>query len=136
LADWTALSNTAVGVGGLPSGATVTALRDNPVAIAEGAAGAPNLLIGVGARSIAFAVGTYIIGRPQNSTNYVIDSLVAGSILYATTTSDYVSGTSFIDGTIGGTPVVFLASVGTWRCTSPARGNGSFGTIGLWVRTV
>jgi hypothetical protein len=41
MADWTTLPNTAVGVGGLPSGATVTALRDNPVAIAEGAAGAP-----------------------------------------------------------------------------------------------
>jgi hypothetical protein len=43
MADWTNLPNTAVGVGGLPSGTTVTALRDNPVAIAEGAAGAPRL---------------------------------------------------------------------------------------------
>jgi hypothetical protein len=43
MADWTNLPNTAVGVGGLPSGTTVTALRDNPVAIAEGAAGAPRV---------------------------------------------------------------------------------------------
>jgi hypothetical protein len=43
MADWTTLPNTAVGVGGLPSGTTVTALRDNPVAIAQGAAGAPRL---------------------------------------------------------------------------------------------
>jgi hypothetical protein len=43
MADWTTLPNTAVGVGGLPSGATVTALRDNPVAISEGAPGAPRL---------------------------------------------------------------------------------------------
>ena len=43
MADWTNLPNTAVGVGGLPSGTTVTALRDNPVAIAEGAAGAPKV---------------------------------------------------------------------------------------------
>ncbi len=43
MADWTTLPNTAVGVGGLPSGTTVTALRDNPVAIAEGAAGAPRI---------------------------------------------------------------------------------------------
>jgi hypothetical protein len=41
MADWTNLPNTAVGVGGLPSGTTVTALRDNPVAIVEGAPGAP-----------------------------------------------------------------------------------------------
>jgi hypothetical protein len=46
MADWTNLPNTAVGVGGLPSGTTVTALRDNPVAIAEGAAGAPRNVLG------------------------------------------------------------------------------------------
>lgn len=46
MTDYTALSNTAVGVGGLPSGATVTALRDNPIAIAEGAAGSPVVLFG------------------------------------------------------------------------------------------
>ena len=44
MADWTNLPNQAVGVGGLPSGTTVTALRDNPVAIAEGAAGAPRVV--------------------------------------------------------------------------------------------
>ena len=43
MADWTNLPNLAVGVGGLPSGTTVTALRDNPIAIAEGAAGAPRV---------------------------------------------------------------------------------------------
>ena len=50
MADWTNLPNLAVGVGGLPSGTTVTALRDNPIAIAEGAAGAPR----VEARAIEF----------------------------------------------------------------------------------
>lgn len=43
MADWTELPNTAVGVGGIPSGTTVTALRDNPIAIAERAAGAPKV---------------------------------------------------------------------------------------------
>ena len=43
MTDYTTLSNTAVGVGGLPSGATVTALRDNPIAIAEGTSGAPKV---------------------------------------------------------------------------------------------
>jgi hypothetical protein len=41
--DYTDLPNSAVGVGGVPSGTTVTALRDNPLAIAEGAAGAPRV---------------------------------------------------------------------------------------------
>lgn len=41
---WTTLSNTAVGVGGIPSGATVTALRDNISAVAEGSSGAPKVM--------------------------------------------------------------------------------------------
>ena len=43
MADYTDLSNAAVGIGGLPSGATVTALRDNPIAIAQNTPGAPFL---------------------------------------------------------------------------------------------
>lgn len=43
MADYTDLPDTAVGVGGTPSGTTVTALRDNPIAIAEGAVGAPRI---------------------------------------------------------------------------------------------
>lgn len=41
MTTWTNISNAAVAVGGIPSSTTVTALRDNPVAIAEAAAGAP-----------------------------------------------------------------------------------------------
>jgi len=44
MADYTDLPDTAVGVGGIPSGTTVTALRDNPIAIAERAVGAPKVL--------------------------------------------------------------------------------------------
>jgi len=43
MTTWTDLSAGAVGVGGIPSGSTVTALRDNPLAIAEGATGAPRV---------------------------------------------------------------------------------------------
>lgn len=41
MATWTTISNAAVAVGGIPSSTTVTALRDNPSAIAESATGAP-----------------------------------------------------------------------------------------------
>lgn len=41
MADYTALPNSAVGIGGIPSGTTITALRDNPIAIAERSVGAP-----------------------------------------------------------------------------------------------
>lgn len=41
MTTWTNISNAAVAVGGIPSSTTVTALRDNPSALAESATGAP-----------------------------------------------------------------------------------------------
>ncbi len=41
MTTWTNISNAAVAVGGIPSSTTVTALRDNPSALAESASGAP-----------------------------------------------------------------------------------------------
>ena len=43
---WTTISNAAVAVGGIPSSTTVTALRDNPAAMAEQVAGAPVIFSG------------------------------------------------------------------------------------------
>jgi len=99
--DFTILSNTAVGVGGLPSAATVTALRDNPIAIAEGTAGAPRVLdaaldatvttAGIDwvmnrtAGATAGAVGTYaFMERTGNNSAINIGGTIAGaSIRYA-----------------------------------------------------
>jgi hypothetical protein len=41
MATYTTISNAAVAVGAIPSSSTVTALRDNPIATAEAATGAP-----------------------------------------------------------------------------------------------
>lgn len=46
MTTWTSISNAAVAVGGIPSSTTVTALRDNPEAIAEAANGAPVMVSG------------------------------------------------------------------------------------------
>jgi len=46
MTTWTSISNAAVAVGAIPSSATVTALRDNPSAIAESASGAPVMVSG------------------------------------------------------------------------------------------
>ena len=43
---WTSISNAAVAVGAIPSSSTVTALRDNPAAMAETATGAPVVFAG------------------------------------------------------------------------------------------
>ena len=99
MTDFTILSNTAVGVGGLPSGATTTALRDNPIAIAEGAPGAPKIqaaaldvttaerdwVLGRTAGATAGAVGTYaFMERTGNNALIDIGGTIAGSsIRYA-----------------------------------------------------
>lgn len=46
MTTWTTISNSAVAVGGIPSSTTVTALRDNPSAIAESSSGAPVIAAG------------------------------------------------------------------------------------------
>lgn len=46
MTTWTTISNAAVAVGGIPSSTTVTALRDNPSAIAESSSGAPVVFAG------------------------------------------------------------------------------------------
>ena len=84
-----------------------------------------------------YAIGSYVNGRPQNATNYTVNSTVAGSSLYATS-----SGCSLLNncGTwdwtnarVGGGQT--LVNTGSWRCVSPAVGNGSsLAESGLWVR--
>lgn len=46
MTTWTTISNAAVAVGGIPSSSTVTALRDNPSAVAEASTGAPVVFAG------------------------------------------------------------------------------------------
>lgn len=46
MTTWTSIGNAAVAVGGIPSSSTVTALRDNPIALAEAASGAPVVFAG------------------------------------------------------------------------------------------
>jgi hypothetical protein len=46
MTTWSTISNAAVAVGAIPSSSTVTALRDNPSAVAESANGAPVVFAG------------------------------------------------------------------------------------------
>lgn len=78
-----------------------------------------------------YAIGGYVVGRPQNYTNYTVNSTLAGSSLYATTTRD---GRYAVGAWMTGSGQV-LVNTGTWRCVSPAWGNASNeGWSGLWVR--
>lgn len=89
-----------------------------------------------------YAIGSYVAGRPANTTTYN-NSTIAGSSLYA------AGGGSFYrtdEGTPtwymaerGPNPSVSLVNTGSWRCVSIAPSWNDFagrptGQTGLWVR--
>lgn len=79
-----------------------------------------------------YAIGSYIVGRPANPTDYAVNSTIAGTSLYATNTNNRWDDT--LPNWIQGGSV--LVNTGTWRCMSPAYGTGAGqqGYPGLWVR--
>jgi len=115
--DYTILSNTAVGVGGLPSGATVTALRDNPIAIAEGAVGAPK--IQAAALDITTAERDWVLARITEAS---VGSVGTYALLKSAGFADIspggtTAGSGLRYSTAGGTiQAPFTAPSGTWRC--------------------
>ena len=90
--------------------------------------------ISAGASTTAGAVGTYIIGRPANYTNYVYNNTASGlyglSVGYS---EDRVAQRYINTWRVSGT---IQSMSGTWRCMSPAGQNGTSAVAhpGLWVR--
>lgn len=93
----------------------------------------------------AYAVGTYIIGRPFDLTNYTVGSTVSGGNMYALSPGAYVDDNGYgspywSDGAYNRT----LVGAGSWRCVSPAgqiyqyyNANQTYPSrryAGLWVR--
>lgn len=87
-----------------------------------------------------YAIGSYVFGRPQNSTTYAVDATLAGSSLYAISGNvvwNYAaSGWRTATGGSSLTAATTLVNTGTWRCVSPAglTAGDSFSFPGLWVR--
>jgi hypothetical protein len=99
-----------------------------------------------------YAIGSYVLGRPQNSTSYN-NSTIAGSSLYATNNA-YANNVAFESPYTGWLPYSVsygggaretyaqqsLVNTGSWRCVSLAGGSNnsgtytSYGNVGLWVR--
>ena len=80
---WTTISNAAVAVGAIPSSSTVTALRDNPVAVADASSGAPVVFAGWHPYD-KVSVGD---GKDGLIYDFAVDGLVAEVI-----TPDFVDG--------------------------------------------
>lgn len=84
---WTTLPNGAVAAGGLPSGETVTALRDNVAATAEGAPGAPVLSAGW------HPYNKVTVG--DSNTGLIYDFGVSGAVT-TIVTPDFVDGYEYM----------------------------------------
>lgn len=83
MTTWTTILNAAVAVGGIPSSTTVTALRDNPIAIAEGASGTPVVSTGW------HPVDKVTVG--DGKTGIIYDSAVNG-VVASIVTPDFEDG--------------------------------------------
>ena len=86
-----------------------------------------------------YAIGSYITGRPQNSSTYGVNSTIAGSSLYSTApTGVWIGGkqNTWGGGFYGSNAGAGqnLTNTGTWRCVSSAYFANGWATAGLWVR--
>ncbi len=112
--------------------------RDNPIAIAEGSAGAPRVQFAAMDAwfSTAGAIGTYVFAIATADTAFGVT--VAGSTLSPTSAVYSNSGTS--GAMNSGFNTGFLALSGTWRCMGTfdlavgAAGGGTWKGATLWLR--
>ncbi len=105
---------------------------------AAGAGGVTSLNGQTGAitNTSLYAIGSYIIGRPANTSGYASNATIAGSSLSATP-SGAIYGTYFQPRGGDGTNINSSCpnvGTGTWRCVAPAPSINGEGLTGLWVR--
>ena len=152
MTTWTTLSAGAVGVSGIPSGSTVTALRDNPVAIAEGSSGAPRI---VGASIHATtAADTFVLYRAGINTSLPL-IVVTGTESSGTISANAIGSefTALVDCVIrvkftatiagsSGTSTVYIRKESTDLQSYTTGGNKSYDvtlaageTVGLWAES-
>lgn len=146
MATWTTIPDSSLEPGKPIRSIDALALRDNPVAIAEGASGAPHIAsdaaidwdgggVGstpavnwVGAKNAllsAGAVGTYAMARRSGTLTAAFGSTVAGSQLVPSGITEA--------GIVLGSGLGLLS--GTWRCMGRGEYDNPNGqTVTLWLR--
>jgi hypothetical protein len=86
----------------------------------------------------AYALGSFIMGRPANLTSYVVGDTIAGSSLYAVasgvTWDAAPNWRTMANNTLNVNPSAI--NTGSWRCVSPSNLTSGLGAglAGLWVR--
>lgn len=98
----------------------MTALRDNPLAIAEGDATAPKIAFAAIVDGVAGAsqggVGTYAFARPSTTANYAFGDTLAGSSLQPTAAFTSDQDPAGKNSTATFSMDLGTALSGTWRC--------------------
>jgi hypothetical protein len=109
---WTTISNALVAVGALPFATTMQALRDNPIAIANGNAGAPRIQTAA-IQDSAVTTAKLASGERMNTTNVL--GQTAGASVGAIGTYAFMRGSGVGPGITAGTTYAgsFLRYSGT-----------------------
>jgi hypothetical protein len=87
-----------------------------------------------------YAIGSYIIGRPNNASTTYNNTTIAGSSLYAVSVTVSAYNYNSESGAQGYTAANSFVNTGSWRCVSISAGTTivASGTnlayAGLWVR--
>lgn len=108
------------------------------IAAAGGGVTSLNGATGAIVTTTLYALGSFVTGRPENTTNYNVDSTIAGSSITTIGPGLIWNGGGWEwpgqGGLSSGSPA--NVGVGSWRCVSPTvTGPGaSKWTNGLWVR--
>jgi hypothetical protein len=146
MTTYTAIANADIDADSPVTAPLMTAMRDNPIAITEGASGAPKIqdaaldttvtsagtdwVLARVSQLTAGVVGSFAFAQPQNTTSYTFGQTIAGSSLSPAAVNPDGGSSLNIDnsGTLSG----------TWRCLgvtvyniTPAE-NGAT----LWLRIV
>ena len=82
-----------------------------------------------------YSIGSTILGRPQNASTYGVNSTIAGSSLYSVSSNNFWFNPGPQWSSEQGSAVApTLINTGSWRCQSPAAGDGTYGNPGIWIR--
>lgn len=138
MADWTTITDTQVDPKAPVTSELMTALRDNPIAIAQGATGATKIELAAMAHAGAVgAIGTYAFLVPTGGdTDYSAGSTLAGTSLRYAGVQYNNASTSWATIVLSGTPD------GTWRCMGYSLNTPNYNppapddliTATLWLR--
>ena len=133
IGDGTGFTRTTLTAG---SGVTITNASGS-ITIAATGGGVTSFVGQTGAvdPTTLYSIGSTILGRPQNASTYAVNSTIAGSSLYSVSSNCFWFNPGPQWSSEQGSAVApTLINTGSWRCQSPAAGDGTYGNPGIWIR--